>query len=428
MLRLKFNPTTVFVSLLLITLFSISGHAQFRAGVQGTVTDNSGGTVAGATVTLTNKETNQSQKAETSDDGFYRFGNLSPGLYSLTVERDGFKKGSVNDLKIDAESTKGQNISLEAGVISETVTIVAENTGLQTEDASVRKTISTSEIRSLPQAGRDPYELLRTAPGILGLGARGANGGAVNLPNTTGPGGSSNAAIFQTENQVPISASGQRISNNSFQIDGVSVNSLQFGGAAVVTPNQESVKEVQVTSTSFSAEDGRNSGAQIKVVSQNGGNDFHGSAIFKYDDPKWNAFNRFRGNSVRPAMPSRVEQRYKQFGGSIGGRIIRDKLFFFFSYEGLRNNSNSTSQGFVETSQYRQQVIAARPNGVTGRILASSGIAPRIIGTSIRTCSDFYSNPADAANRCRQVAGGLDLGIVGNNRNVPSRKLHRRRL
>jgi hypothetical protein len=144
--------------------------------------------------------------------------------------------------------------------------------------------ISTVELRSLPQAGRDPYNLLRLTPGIFGEAGRSAGGQAANLPNSTGPGGS-NSAIFQTENQVPISANGQRVSANNYQIDGVSVNSLQFGGAAVVTPNQESVKEVLVTGTSFSAEDGRNSGAQVKVVSQQGTNDFHGSAFFKYNDP-----------------------------------------------------------------------------------------------------------------------------------------------
>jgi hypothetical protein len=94
-------------------------------------------------------------------------------------------------------------------------------------------------------------------PGVFGDGARGGAGQAVNLPNTTGPGGS-NISIFQVENQVPISANGQRVSANNFQIDGVSVNSLEHGGAAVVTPNQESVKEIQVLSSSYSAEDGRN--------------------------------------------------------------------------------------------------------------------------------------------------------------------------
>src|SRR5262249_61224915 len=114
----------------------------------------------------------------------------------------------------------------------------------------------------LPQVGRDPYELLRLTPGVFGDGARAGNGNAVNLPNTTGPGGSNNS-IFQAENQVQISANGQRLSSNNFQIDGVSVNSFNWGRAALVTTNQESVNETHALATTYSAEDGRNSGAPV---------------------------------------------------------------------------------------------------------------------------------------------------------------------
>jgi hypothetical protein len=109
---------------------------------------------------------------------------------------------------------------LSAGGISETVTVSAENTDLQTEDPNVRRTISNTEILRLPQQGRDPYELARLTPGVFGAGARGSNGGSVGLPNTTGPGGSS-VSIFQTENQVPISANGQRLRQTVFRSMGL---------------------------------------------------------------------------------------------------------------------------------------------------------------------------------------------------------------
>jgi hypothetical protein len=293
-------------------------NAQFKAGIQGTVADNTGAIVAGATVTLTNKENNQTQTTETSDGGFYRFSGLAPGLYTLTVEVQNFKKQTVENVKVDAETLEGVDIVLTAGVISETVTVEAENTGLETEDANVRNTLTTDEILRLPQVGRDPYELARLTPGVFGAGARGSNGTSVGLPNTTGPGGSNNS-IFATENQVPITANGQRLSANSFQIDGVSVNSQSWGGAAVITPSQESVKEVQVTSSTYSAEDGRNTGATIKVVTQNGTNNFHGSLFFKYNEPGLNAYNKFREGT-------RVENKFRQYGGSLGGPIWRDKV------------------------------------------------------------------------------------------------------
>src|SRR5256885_2146861 len=125
-----------FLIFALISLFSTSSFAQFRAGVEGVVTDATGGVLAGATVTLTSKETNQSQTTTTSDAGFYRFTGLAPGLYSISVEQQGFKKRLVDNVKVDAEAIKGQDIALEAGGISETVTVQAENVGLQTEDAN----------------------------------------------------------------------------------------------------------------------------------------------------------------------------------------------------------------------------------------------------------------------------------------------------
>lgn len=426
-MRLGFTKgffTVVCGLLLTLTFLATSANAQFRAAVQGVVTDSNGAVVSGATVTLTNNETGRTQQTTTSDSGFYRFSGLAPGNYTLTTEQQNFKKSVQENIRVEAENVQGFDIVLSAGNITETVTVTGETNVLETENPNIQKSISTEEIRNLPQTGRDPYELARLAPGVLAPGARSGNGESVGLPNTTGPGGS-NSSIVQSENQVPISASGQRLSSNNFQIDGVSVNSLQHGGASNITPNQESVKEVQIISSSFSAEDGRNSGAQIKVVSQNGTNDFHGSALFKYNDPGWNAFNKFYGipGTSRTSRPQRVEQRFRQFGGSLGGRVIKDKLFFFFSYEGVRNNLNNTYQAFVETEQYRRQVINARQGGKTARVLGSPGAAPRVVSQLSRTCRDFYPtfvSNQEVNNRCRNVAGGLDLGSITGSIGTPT--------
>ncbi|MEO8574991.1 MAG: carboxypeptidase-like regulatory domain-containing protein, partial [Pyrinomonadaceae bacterium] len=283
--------TNLLGCLALIAFFSVLANAQFRAGIQGVITDSAGGTIPGVTVTLTNTETNQSQTTTTSDEGFYRFSNLPPGIYTVAAEKTDFKKILNENVKVDAETVRGVDLVLEAGGISETVTIQADNSGIETEDANIRKVITNDEILNLPQVGRDPYELARLTPGVFGSGARSSDGGSAALPNTTGPGGS-NVGIFGTENQVPIVANGQRLSANNYQVDGTSVNSQTWGGAAVITPSQESVKEVQVTSSTYNAEDGRNSGATVRVVTQNGTNDYHGSLFFKYNDPGWNAYNR----------------------------------------------------------------------------------------------------------------------------------------
>lgn len=393
---------------LLIAIFSVAGFAQFRAGIQGTITDQTGGLVAGAKVVLTNKETGQVSETTASDEGFYRFSSLAPGQYSVSVENSAFKKAVIENVKVDAESVLGVDVTLEPGGLSETVTVVADPSvaTLETEDANIRKTLGTEEVLRLPQPGRDPYELARLAPGVFGAGARGAGGASVGLPNTSGPGGSNNS-IFATENVQPISANGQRVSSNNYQIDGTSVNSQTWGGGAVITPSQESVKEVQVTSSTYSAEDGRNSGAQIKVVTQNGTNQWHGSAFYKLNDPALNAFNkmpRFVG-TLDTGGPQKVGRNYDSYGGSFGGRIIRDKLFFFFAYEGLREDTSSTYRALVELDSFRQAIISARPNTLTSRILSSAGVEPRVNQVLTPDCNGIFSG-------CAIVGQGMDIGSI----------------
>jgi len=266
-----------------ILCLGVAASAQFKAGIQGTVTDTGGGLVPEAKITLTNNETGKTQETTSSAEGFYRLSGLAPGKYKMAVEKAGYKQKVFDNVVVNAEAVQGVDVALEAGDISATVTVTQDTVPIldtDTENANVDRAITTQEVRTLPQFGRDPYELTRLTPGVFGDFARGGAGGAVNLPNQSGPGGS-NRSIFQTENQPQISANGQRVSANSFQIDGTSVNSLTWGGAAVITPNQESVKEVQVIANNYSAEFGRNSGAQVLTVSQNGTNQFHGSLFLK---------------------------------------------------------------------------------------------------------------------------------------------------
>jgi len=234
---------------LVLLLAVTAASAQFKAGIQGTVTDTAGGLVPEAKVTLVNTETGKTQETTASSEGFYRLSGLAPAKYKLTVEKAGYKTKVFDDVAINAEAVQGIDVSLEPGEVSATVTVTQETAQtLETENANVDKAITTQEVRNLPQFGRDPYELARLTPGVFGDAARGGTGGAVSLPNTAGPGGS-NRSIFQTENQPQISANGQRITSNNFQIDGTSVNSLTNGGAAVITPNQRTSTQPNTVAT-----------------------------------------------------------------------------------------------------------------------------------------------------------------------------------
>jgi|RhiMethySRZTD1v2_1073278.scaffolds.fasta_scaffold08783_2 carboxypeptidase family protein/TonB-dependent receptor-like protein len=408
-------------ALLLSGLCSTAAWAQFRASVQGVVTDAQGAAVVGATVKLTSKETNRTQEIKSGDEGFYRFDHLAPGGYSMTAEMKGFKKKLLENVQVEAEQSQGLNIQLDVGSADETITISAEATEQRhTENPNIDGSISTREIRRLPQLGRDPLELVRLAPGVFGLGARNATGGSEGLPNSVGPGGS-NDQIFATENRPAVSAAGQRVEANNIQIDGVTAMSQAWGGASVVTPNQESVKEVRVLANNYSAEFGRNTGAQVLLVSENGTNDIHGSFFFKRNTPGLNSEQDFvrAGTAIRED-PQRVNQFLSQWGGSIGGPVYlplfglggkqfwkgKDKLFFFFSYETIGRSSSRLESQWIETPEFVSRINAVRPNSIANRILTFPGMTPpRVASVQNRDCASLNIN-----GPCQVVSGGLDIG------------------
>ncbi len=413
-----------------LALWSPQAVAQFNASLSGTVQDPTGAIIPGAAVTLLNSGTQQRQTTTASGDGAYRFNELAPGNYKLTVTAAGFKESDADNILLVAETSRNFDVKMSSGGNTETVTVNAETVPvLQTNDANVGRTLSSEEIQRLPIFGADPYELLRTAPGITGDGARSGVGQAVYLPNNVGPGGS-NSGIFQTENQIQISADGQRVADNNILIDGVSVNSLVHGGSAVVTPNQESVDSIGVVSTSYDAADGRNTGAQIRTTTKSGTNDLHGSLYFLYNEPGLNAYNRYAG-PVAGSLPTRVQIKQRTYAASLGGPIIKDKLFLFGSFQGFGQGNNTISSNtYVETDQYRAAVIAGRPGGLSTATLSSSGVAPRIrnvvggdcslfanqqsnyVPTQVNGTGPVVTQTAQSGPYCQVVSGGLDIGSL----------------
>jgi len=394
-------------SLILVLLISVpQALAQYGSSLQGTVTDQTGAAVAGAQVTATNQATGIAHVAQTSDTGFYSIPGLPPGNYSVTVEAASFKNTTTPNVVIAAENVRGLNVSLEPGPTEQSVTVTAGAAELETESASVNGTISATEVQNLPQFGSDPYELVRLTPGVFGTGGRTANGGSLSLPNTTGPAGS-NLSIFQTENQLPVVSNGQRLSSNSYWLDGVSINSQTWGGAAVVTPNQDSVQEMKISSSEYSADIGRNSGTTVQVITKNGTNDFHGGAEFLYQDPGLNAFSGWSGPVSLNGKPTKVENKWREYGGSLGGPILKNHLFFFASYQGLHSNSISYSDpGYIFTQQFNQTVTAARPGSFVNTILSVPNSFPRTYAVLTPTCAQFTA----ASWPCQVVGNGLDIG------------------
>src|ERR1700730_10256323 len=391
-----------------VTVIVTGVHAQYRAGIQGTVLDSQGNSVEGVTVTLTNQETNKVSQSTSNSAGVYNFLGLPPGRYRLDAESAGFKKKTFENVTVEGEQTQSVNISLELGDVSQTVTVTGDSApAIDTETGNISGTLNSREIQNLPSFGRDPFQLLRLAPGVFGDAAHGAGGDSANTPGSQGPGGpQGTASIFQTENQVQVNANGQRNTANSFQVDGVSVNSLDWGGAATITPNEESIKEVRVTANSYDAQFGRTSGAQVEVVSQNGTNQYHGSLFLKIDRPGLNAFQRNFG--LGTAADQRATNRFNQFGGSVGGPIIKNRLFAFFSYETLRDNSISTNNTFAETTQFLSQGAAG---SIASGLLSFPGEGTSFTTIIPRTCEQAgFKTGVDCNPIGPNGSQGLDVG------------------
>ena len=389
--------------------------AQFNASVTGTITDTTGAVIPGAKITLTSDATHVTKSTVSSAQGFYQFSELPPGSYTVTVEASNFKKATYNNVAVSAETPRTVDAHLSAGAAAQTVTVNGnEIPALQTADANIGSTIGTEALHRLPTVGRDPYELLRTTVGVLGDSARsGGNGGALFLPNQGAGGvGQSNSGIFQTENQIQVAAAGQRPTSNTYLLDGVSIDSLSHGGAAVLTPSEEAIDQITVTSSDFSAQDGRNVGLQTKVVSKSGSNQFHGTGSFLYDEPGLNAYNSYGGPDG--ALPYKDENKSRDYAASLGGPIVKDKLFFFLSYEGFTQRNISYGNEWIETPQYDALVAQSRGGSIADNVATSPGITPRVVQVLTQPGCNFYNTPVYQNNPsayCQQLpGGGLDIG------------------
>lgn len=167
-------------------VFAVTGYAQFRAGIQGTVTDANGALVPDAAVTLTSNETNISHATKTTESGVFTVTGLAPGAYKVSVEKAGFTKKILNDVRVEAEQMRSRNVQLEVGLVTESVTVSEASVPLiDTEAASIGGTLTSRDVENLPSFGRDPFQLIRLAPGVFGDGAQSFGGGTTTMPTAS---------------------------------------------------------------------------------------------------------------------------------------------------------------------------------------------------------------------------------------------------
>lgn len=330
---------------LVILLLASLGFGQTEKGsIVGTVVDANGGSVANATVTVTDLGNKTTQTFTTNDEGIYNAPFLNPGNYEVSASATGFSKTVVNDVVVSVGSRVGVNLELKIGAVTETVTIEDAAPLVQTENANIGQVITSQQLTDLPSANRNIYSFLALDSTVNGVGV-----------NT------SNAELFRVESGGTMSIGGSRPSSITFKIDGQANNDPTFG-TPTITPSLDTVKEFQLQNNAYSAEfEGI---TQVNIASKSGTSRFHGS-LFEFVQ---NDFFQPR-NPLAPldseGRRGKNKLRYNQFGGTIGGpvwlpnfgdggpTILKDRTFFFFSYEGLRNNGRGLGFARVLTQAER---------------------------------------------------------------------------
>ena len=387
-----------------IALCAVSAHAQFRTSIQGTVTDTTGAVIPNATLTLKNNATNETVVRTSNGEGVYNFGALPSAQFTLTVDSPGFQKKVLNDLQLIPEQANSVNVQLELGSTSTTVTVNADTTpALDTETSNIGATISSDDIQHTPSFNRDVFTLTQLAPGTVADGSQGSGGGVYQTPGNQGPGGTGASGQAPTENGPPSNANGQGYETNGISIDGISTVSAVWGGTSVITPTEDSIDNVRIVTNDYDAENGRFSGAQTMVTSKSGTNQLHGSAFIAIHRPGLNAYQRSTGVGT----PLRDNSRFNQYGGSLGGPIIKNRVFAFFAFESSPNSSSLTGTGWYTTPAFAALApagsIASTFLNFPGSTVSSSGII-----SNNETCTTV--GLAEGVN-CVTIPGqGLNIG------------------
>lgn len=317
----------------LLTLFpaveTIEGQVLYGT-VVGTLQDPSGAVVPNATVTLTNKETGQTRETTTDSQGNYSVPNLLPGVYEVKVGAPGFRTLTRQELEVVANQSVRADFRMEVGQVTENVVVEASAVLLQTERSDTQTTITTKPVQSLP------LNLYRNYQALINL-----------VPGAT-PAAFQNSATDTPAASLTTNINGTPRNMNTTRLDGaVNVNIWLPHHTMYVAPS-EAVQEVNVSTTAFDAEQGSAGGAAITVITKSGTNDLHGSAWEYHNNQRMRARNFFQ-----PANVAKPRDTLNIFGATIGGPVVKNKLFYFFHYEGTRQRTGGFGIFDVPTARVR---------------------------------------------------------------------------
>ena len=357
------NLRGVVLGVVFLLVASFPLHAQQFSAVSGIVSDKSGGVVSGVTVELDNSQLGLHQTTTTNDLGFYQFLRQAPGQgYSLTFSKEGFAKLVVSNISLGVSTTETRNVSLEVGAVTQSISVEAAGEAtLNTSDATVGNVIDARAVSELPiQFRLDAANLMQLQAGVNDAG----------------------------------SITGARSDQGNITLDGLDINDQATGQAfsSTIPVSIDALQEVRTVTAGETADYGRSSGGGINLVTKGGTNNWHGN-LREYNRNTLFAANDWFNNRSKVARPPLIRN---QFGGNLGGPVKKDKLFFFFDYEGLRRSSSSQNVRAVPTAQFRA--------GQLGYINSNAGCSGTARFTTQPNCIT-YLTPSQVASIDPQGVG-----------------------
>src|SRR5579864_6463248 len=381
MVRRVVNTIAVSLTLICAWLVPSTAHAQATGQITGPITDPSGAVVPDATIEIVNEATGQKRTVTSRDDGFYLVPLVNPGIYQVKASRIGFGTLTRNGNEVAVNGTTRVDFSLQVGEVAEQVTTVTAVSLVETSNATLGVVVDQQKVVDLPLNGRNFAQLGTLLPGVvappLALGGLDGNATVGGFGDTTGS----------------FNVNGMRNQSNNFQLDGAS-NNDSFNSGFVVRPPPDAVQEFKIMTHSYGAEYGRNAGSVVNVVTKSGTNTWHGSAWEFNRDDTFQARNFFA--TFTPTL------KQNQYGGAIGGPIVKNRLFTFGYYEGFRNTQGTTDTRVVLSADQRTGNFGSTTikDPLTGQPFANNMIpADRISPIAAKILSDYIPLPNQTGNR-----------------------------
>jgi hypothetical protein len=349
-----------------LLLFCGSVLGSVTASISGTVTDASGAAIVGAAVTATNVDTGIVQTLHTNQQGYFTFPSLALGHYDVDVQQSGFRPFRETGVLLDVNSAVTVNVAMQVGDVKEAVTVSSTAAHVETTTTQLGEVISGQEMTGVPLVTRSYTDLLSLQPGVSSAasGIGGGGGGAANTGSNFIAAGFAVTPVSGDLNAGNLSVNGMREANNGFLLNGAIVQEAGFGGTAVI-PNLDSIAEFRIITNNFDAEYGNFSGGQINVITKSGSNGYHGDLFEFLRNTNLDGRDYF--------VPTRGAYHQNQFGGTFGGPIKRDKMFFFGDYQGNRVVQGVSTTFSVPTPEelggdFSQVLNPAGQNAMTGTV------------------------------------------------------------